>query len=118
MGQGPLFEIGISMRVFLALLALLVAIAPAGAISRKNAWSMSCARAQDTVYANGAVILNFRSKLNPSIPRYGRFVADQRFCAGSELAEVTYIPTADTNGCPLLECHLHDFDDFDIWRRW
>ena len=85
-----LLEIGIRMRVFLALLALLVAIAPAGAISRKNAWSMSCARAQDTVYANGAVILNFRAKLNPLIPRYGRFVADQRFCAGSELAEVTY----------------------------
>ena len=106
------------MRVFLALLVLLVAIAPAGAISRKNAWSMSCAKAQDIVDANGAMILNFRSKFNPTIPRYGRFVADQRFCAGTELAEVTYIPTADTKSCPLLECHLHDFDEFEIWRRY
>ena len=106
------------MRVSLALLALLVAIAPAGAISRKNAWSMSCAKAQDTVDAKGAVILNFRSKFNPTIPRFGRFVADQGFCAGTELAEVTYIPTADTKNCPLLECHLHDFDEFEIWRRY
>ena len=106
------------MRIILAILALLVAAAPAGAISRKNAWSMNCAAAQETVYAKGAVILNFRSAFNPSIPRYGRFVADQRFCAGSELAEVTYIPTADTRACPILECHLHDFDDFDIWKRY
>ena len=66
---------------------------------------MSCAEAKGTIRAEGAVILNFRSKFNPSIPRYGRFVADQRFCASSELAEITYIPTADTKSCPVRECH-------------
>jgi len=45
-------------------------------------------------------------------------VYDQRFCASSELAEITYIPTADTDVCPLRECHLFDFDDdFEIWKH-
>jgi len=105
------------MRIILATLALLIAVAPADAISRKNAWSMSCAKAHNTIASRGAVILNFRSTFNPSIPRYGRFVADQRFCMGGEWAEVTYIPTADTRGCPLLECHQRDLDEFDIWLR-
>ena len=104
-------------RILLATLALLMVVGPAGAISRYNAWKMSCAEARGTVRAEGAVILNFRSTFNPSIPRYGRFVYDQRFCASSELAEITYIPTADTNSCPLLECHLFDFDDDFWWRR-
>ena len=63
------------------------------------------------------MILNFRSKFNPSIPRYGRFVSGQRYCSSSELAEITYIPTADTKSCPLRECHIHDFDDDFLWRR-
>lgn len=105
------------MRILLPTLALLMAAAPADAISRYNAWNMSCAEAKGTIRAEGVAILNFRSTFNPSIPRYGRFVADQRFCASSELAEITYIPTADTDVCPLRECHLFDFDDdFEIWK--
>jgi hypothetical protein len=104
-------------RILLATLALLIAAAPAGAISRYNAWKMSCEEARGTILAEGAVILNFRSTFNPSIPRYGRFVADQQFCSSSELAEITYIPTADTRSCPVWECHLHDFDDDFPWRR-
>jgi hypothetical protein len=101
----------------LATLALLIAAAPASAISRYNAWSMSCAEAKGTIRAEGAVLLNFRSTFNPSIPRYGRFVASQQFCSSSELAEITYIPTADTKSCPVWECHLHDFDDDFLLRR-
>ena len=105
------------MRILLATLAVLIAVAPAAAISRYNAWTMSCGEARATVHAEGAAILNFRAKFNPSIRRYGRFVADQRFCSSSELAEITYIPTADTQACPLRECHIHDFDDDFLWRR-
>ena len=104
-------------RILLATLALLIAAAPAGAISRYNAWSMRCAEAKGTIRNEGVVILNFRSKFNPSIPRYGRFVADQRFCSSSEFAEITYIPTADTKSCPVRECILRDFDDDFLWRR-
>ena len=103
------------MRIVLATLALLVAAAPADAVSRYNAWSMSCAEAKGAIRAEGAVILNFRSTFNPSIPRYGRFVSSQRYCSLSELAEITYIPTADTKSCPVRECHTVDFDDDFLW---
>jgi len=105
------------MRILLATLAVLIAAAPAGAISRYNAWTMSCAEAKGTIRAEGAVILNFRSTFNPSIPRYGRFVSGQRYCSSGELAEITYIPTADTKACPVRECHTVDFDDDFLWRR-
>ena len=105
------------MRILLATLAVLMAAAPAGAISRYNAWTMSCAEAKGTIRAEGAVILNFRSTFNPAIPRYGRFVSGQRYCSPGELAEITYIPTADTKACPLRDCHTVDFDDEFLWRR-
>jgi hypothetical protein len=107
------------MRFVLGMLAVLVATAPAAAISRYNAWTMSCAKAQGLVRAEGAVILRFRSNFNPSIPRYGRFVANQSYCSVGELAEITSIPTADAKSCPVLECHqVEDYDEFDdLWRR-
>src|SRR3954469_11923117 len=98
------------MRFVIATLAMLAAIAPAGAISRYNVSNMSCAKARAIVRAEGAVILRFRSTYAP-VPRYGRFVASDYFCAASEIAETTYIPTADTRKCPVLECQLHDIDE-------
>lgn len=105
------------MRTLLASIALMMAAMPAGAISRYNAWTMGCDQARSTVVSEGAVIMNFKSTMNPSIPRYGRFVADNSFCASGERAEVTYIPTADTKSCPVLECHIYDLDDDFLWRR-
>ena len=98
------------MRILTAALATLVAVAPASAISRYNAATMSCAKARSIVRAEGAVILNYRATY-ANVPRYGRFVADDYFCESSYRAETTYIPTADTGSCPLLECHPFDFDD-------
>lgn len=105
------------MRILLATLSLLIAAAPAGAISRYNAWTMSCAQAKSIVRSEGAVILRFRSTMNPSIPRYARFVNDNSFCTPGELALVSYIPTTDVKSCPVLECQTVDFDD-ELWRRF
>ena len=105
------------MRYLIATLAILAAIEPASAISRYNVANMSCAEARARVYSEGAVILRFKSKFAP-VPRYGRFVASDYFCAGSEIAETSFIPTADTNSCPVLECQLHDIDeDFPFLLR-
>jgi hypothetical protein len=105
------------MRILLAILAMLIAVAPASAISRYNAATMSCAKARSIVRAEGAVILNYRSTY-ANVPRYGRMVAGDYFCASSERAETIYIPTADTASCPVLECHPFDFDDdFPLLRK-
>ncbi len=106
------------MRILIAAMGLLVAVAPASAISRYNAASMSCSEAKGTVRAEGAVILRFRSTFNPSIPRYGRFVRDGRYCSGGERAELSYIPTADTDSCPVRECKPYSYDDdFELFQR-
>ena len=44
------------MRILLATLAVLIAVAPAGAISRYNAWTMSCDQTRATVRAEGVVL--------------------------------------------------------------
>jgi hypothetical protein len=108
---------GNTMRILIATLAVLTAIAPASAISRYNAATMSCAKAKNIVRAEGAVLLNFRATY-ANVPRYGRFVTSDYYCASSERAEIVYIPTADTESCPVLECKLFDIDeDFGIWKR-
>jgi len=103
------------MRIPIALLAVLVAAAPAGAISRYHTANMSCGEARDIVRSEGAVILRFRATY-ANVPRYGRFVASNYFCSSGEIAETTWIPTADTNSCPLLECHIYDLDDDPFFR--
>jgi len=105
------------MRILLATLSLLIAAAPAGAISRYNAWTLSCAEAKDIIRSEGAVILRFRSKMNPSVPRFGRFVSDGGFCTPGEYAAITYIPTADIGSCPVRECQDVDYDD-ELWRKF
>lgn len=107
------------MRLLLATLTLLIAVAPAGAISRYNAWTMSCGEAKSLVRNEGAVILRFRSTMNASAQRYGRFVNDNRFCTPGEYAKLSYIPTADVKSCPVRECQpVENDDDFDLWRRF
>jgi hypothetical protein len=110
---------GTTMRILLACLALLTAAAPAGAISRYNAWTMSCAEAKDLIRAEGAVILRFRSTFNPSIPRFGRFVYHDGYCTTGEYADYSYIPTADARSCPVRECkQIERDDDFELWKRF
>jgi hypothetical protein len=36
---------------------------------------------------------------------------------GDELTETTYVPIGGTKACSAQEWHLHDFGDFDIWKR-
>ena len=103
------------MRIAIALLAAMVAASPAGAISRYNAANLSCGEAKSIVRSEGAAILRFRSTY-ANVPRYGRFVKSNYYCASSERAETTFIPTADTKSCPLLECHIYDLDDDPFFR--
>lgn len=100
-----------TMRILAATLSILAAVGPADSISRYNAWTMGCAEARSIIRSEGAVILRFRSKINPSIPRFGRFVEDGRSCTPGEIAAFVYIPTADEQSCPVRECQDVDYDD-------
>jgi hypothetical protein len=80
---------------------------PARAISRYNAATMTCAEVQSRIQAEGAVVMHFRSSTNPSMQRFGRFVAGGGSCkAGTTAAFSASIPTADTNSCAVKECQI------------
>lgn len=90
----------------------------AQAISRYNSASMTCSQVKAKVRNEGAVILRWRSRNNPSIQRYGRFVANGGFCDSGLRAERSYVPSSDRKSCPVLECKYYDLDDeFLLFRR-
>ncbi|MBX3576588.1 MAG: hypothetical protein KF723_05225 [Rhizobiaceae bacterium] len=106
------------MKALLAAAALAAVLAtPAAAISRYNVDSMSCSQAQQTVRSDGAAILRYSSKRTPGLTLYGRYVRNDLFCSGHEIAERVWIPTADRKSCPVLECKPADDEFDDLLRR-
>jgi hypothetical protein len=89
-----------TMRILTATLCLLAAAAPADAISRYNTARMDYSEVKSRIGSEGAVILRFRSTFNPSIPRFGRYVAGTVFCDPDKVADFASVPTADTRSCP------------------
>jgi hypothetical protein len=101
-------------------LAVAIALLPleAQAISRYNSTSMSCAKVRAIVRSEGAVIMRWRS--SRGVQRYGRFVAHDGFCPSAEIAEWSYIPSADRSSCPVYECKQYSPEDEFWWlnRGW
>jgi hypothetical protein len=87
-----------SIALCLSLLAV-----EAHAISRYTTTNMNCAAIQAAVQSEGVAILRWQSPRNPSLPLYGRYVANRRFCQMEEVAEIAYVPAADAS-CPVHRC--------------
>lgn len=94
-----------------ALLALMVG--EVQAISRYQTMRMSCAQVQSVLRNEGAAILRWQSRNNPSLPLYGRYVSDGRFCQLGEVTDFASVPTADNPSCGVRKCIRPDID-----RRW
>ncbi len=105
------------MKSLLLAVCLSLLAAEAEAISRYNSTSMSCANIKAALRNEGAAILRYRSTRNPSLPLYGRYVSDRRYCNFDEAAETAFVPAADTRSCLVRECVQVDPDDFLILRR-
>lgn len=99
------------MTRFLLAAAIALASLPAQAITRYNSTSMSCEEVRATIREDGAAIMRYRSTRNPSLPLYGRYVRDDRFCKAEERAETVFIPSADRKSCPVRECKMVDIED-------
>ena len=97
-------------------LCLLPVSFEAHAISRYTSTSMTCASIQATIRAEGAAI--FRWTQPPNIQRFDRFVASSRNCFFGERAQVTFIPSADTQSCAVFECRRSECDDDLFCRPW
>ena len=104
-------------KTVLFALCLSMVAAEAHAISRYNSTSMSCGEVKAIVRGEGEAIMRWQSTNIQGLPRYGRFVRNDRFCGAGERAETSYIPTADVRSCPVLECKPFSPDEEFLFRR-
>lgn len=99
--------------------ALLLAALPAQAAPRVQTMSKSCASIQSTLIQNGAAILRYPSKRNPSLTLYDRYVGDSRYCPNDEIGKWASVPAKDTKNCRVIACERLDSDDlFPFDRRF
>ena len=88
-------------KALLLALGLSLVSFEAGAISRYNSTSMSCAQVRATILAEGAAIMRWRSAraacsaMADTSPTIG-------FCPSAEIAEWSSIPSADRSSCNVL----------------
>ena len=66
------------------------------------------AAAQVSVINEGAVILRYPSTRVQGMTLYDRYVTRSAMCAPHEYAERAYVPTRDTDRCPVLNCQPYD----------
>lgn len=103
-------------KILLALCMTTVAV-EAHAISRYSVTDMSCRSVQRAVQRDGAAILRWSSNRVQGLPRYGRYVSDDRFCRIDENAVRAYVPSADRQSCPVYECKTVDPEDDFFWLK-
>lgn len=96
----------------IALAGAILAVSPAAAINRYNSETMACSQVQSTIRADGAAIMRYRSKANPTLVLYDRYVRNGTFCQWNETAVPAWIPSRDDKTCAVLKCRVFDhFDD-------
>lgn len=86
------------------LVAALLLSAEASAIERYQTTSMSCARVQAALAADGQAILRYPAPDNPSLVLFDRYVRDRTFCSSSQRADLRSVPAADTPSCRVRKC--------------
>lgn len=76
-------------------LVLVCAAFASGAQAQQRPFTprMTCAQAQQTVFARGAIVLGTGTYT------YERFVRDSNFCEFNEYTDPGYVPTRDTPQC-------------------
>ena len=93
-------------------------LVPASAIERVNTNKFSCAMVQTKLIQNGAAILRYPSKRNPSLTLYDRYVGDSRYCPLDEIGKWASVPAKDTRSCRVIACERYEPNDlFPFIRR-
>lgn len=92
------------MKTLLLALSLSMLASQAMAISRYTSTSMSCAKVQNVLRAEGAAILRHQSTRVPGLTLYDRYVSGTGYCPFAHVAKRATVPTADAKSCPVLNC--------------
>jgi hypothetical protein len=101
----------LAMTAFAVVVSQALGISDVEAISRYNPTSMTCSQVKATVKAKGAVILRWQSPRDPSLPLFGRYVANVHYCSAGEIVDLKFVPASDTRSCGVLTCRRNDRDD-------
>lgn len=97
-----------SKTSIVALVFILAASTQAQAISRYNSTQLTCDSVRQRVLNERAVILRYPSTRVQNMTLYDRYVTRNAECAPHEYAERAYVPTQDTERCPVLNCQDYD----------
>ena len=81
---------------------------PALAISRYNSTSLTCDQVRQLLVNEGAAILRYPSPRVKDMTLYDRYVTRNAMCDPHEYADRAYVPTRDTDRCPVLNCQDYD----------
>jgi len=98
------------MRPLLVLPFILLAGATSAATrhdvskTRYDVSTMSCAQIDAILSAEGSAILAYRSKRDPSLTLYDRFVVDARFCRMGDYTRRARVRAAEGAVCPVRVC--------------
>ncbi len=90
---------------------------PANAIERVNTSRLSCASVQTKLIQNGAAILRYPSKRNPSLTLYDRYIGDSRYCPSNEIGKWASVPAKDTRSCRVIACERYEPSDLFPFKR-
>ncbi len=93
------------MRLLILAVALATIPGSALAISEYYSDRMPCQQVQSIIRDEGAAILRYRSRTNPSAPDlYGRYVAHGAYCLVGEVPMQAFVPATDNAQCPVSTC--------------
>ncbi len=90
-------------RTIFSAMALLLAAAPASAVSRYDTQRMSCTSIKAALKKDSPAILRFQSKQTPSVPIYNLYVGSGQDCTGVTIPRASSVPASD-GPCQVLRC--------------
>jgi hypothetical protein len=92
------------MSRLLAIAIVLMAAAPAEAVSRYAATQLSCAEITAIIRREGAAIFRYPSPRRTGFTLYDRYVRNGGYCARHQSLQKVYIPSAGGQQCPVQHC--------------
>jgi hypothetical protein len=92
------------MKRTLCAVPLLLLASAADADPAYTVTNMTCKAVQAAVESSGSAILHYRSRSNPGLPLYSRYVSDASYCDSRTTIAYGSVPTADNKSCSVKKC--------------
>ena len=94
------------MKTIIALALLMSSTQTAFAITRIASTSVTCETAKALLQDRKALIFRFPSKAVIGLTLYDRYVSDAGQCESQTYSVKKFIPTKNTDRCPVLACEI------------